>query len=119
MWDTLVYVGTCIRLEAGTSPGQASPYFYFCCSLPVHILHNGGAVAIYLRIMDDYDEKQIGAARHLESLRHAQTHVGTDGIENLTEEHRQYLLQRHGTLELDPLPDASDADPYNWSTSKV
>ncbi|KAE8317395.1 major facilitator superfamily domain-containing protein [Aspergillus transmontanensis] len=36
----------------------------------------------------------------------------------LTEDHRQYLLQRHGTVDLDPLPDMTDADPYNWPTWK-
>ena len=39
--------------------------------------------------------------------------------QNLSSEHRQYLLDRHGTLDLQPLPDRSDADPYNWRTSKV
>ncbi|KAI0017910.1 major facilitator superfamily domain-containing protein [Xylariomycetidae sp. FL0641] len=33
---------------------------------------------------------------------------------HLPAEHRQYLLNRHGTLELDPVPTMSDADPYNW-----
>ncbi|GMF71865.1 unnamed protein product [Aspergillus oryzae] len=37
----------------------------------------------------------------------------------LTEDHRQYLLQRHGTVDLDPMPDMTDADPYNWPTWKV
>lgn len=37
---------------------------------------------------------------------------------NLPEAHKEYLIARHGTLELDPIPDASDADPFNWSTSK-
>ncbi|RAQ67355.1 MFS multidrug transporter [Aspergillus flavus] len=36
----------------------------------------------------------------------------------LTEDHRQYLLQRHGTVDLDPMPDMTDADPYNWPTWK-
>lgn len=40
-------------------------------------------------------------------------------LEHLSEEHRQYLLNRHGTLELDPLPHMDDADPLNWSKSKV
>lgn len=31
---------------------------------------------------------------------------------------RTYLLQRHGTLDLDPMPSASDADPYNWPQGK-
>lgn len=42
--------------------------------------------------------------------------------ENMTElapRHREYLLQRHGTLELDPVPAMDDADPYNWPSWKV
>lgn len=31
---------------------------------------------------------------------------------------RAYLLNRHGTLDLDPMPSPSDADPYNWPQSK-
>lgn len=27
---------------------------------------------------------------------------------------RAYLAERHGTLDLDPMPSASDDDPYNW-----
>jgi hypothetical protein len=37
-----------------------------------------------------------------------------DGLPTLTEEHRDYLIQRHGTVDLDPLPSADPADPYNW-----
>ncbi|KAH8674202.1 putative MFS multidrug transporter [Xylariales sp. PMI_506] len=33
-------------------------------------------------------------------------------------EHRNYLIQRHGTVELEPIPSADDADPYNWPVSK-
>ncbi|KAJ5267632.1 Major facilitator superfamily domain general substrate transporter [Penicillium angulare] len=32
----------------------------------------------------------------------------------LPKAHRDYLLQRHGTLELDPIPGMGPADPYNW-----
>ena len=42
-----------------------------------------------------------------------------DEIAQLSPEHREYLLHRHGTLDLDPVPDMSDADPYNWPTWKV
>lgn len=37
----------------------------------------------------------------------------------LSPQHREYLLQRHGTLNLDPRPSADDADPYNWPPWKV
>ncbi|KAJ5761046.1 Major facilitator superfamily domain general substrate transporter [Penicillium odoratum] len=32
----------------------------------------------------------------------------------LPKAHREYLLARHGTLELDPIPSMGPADPYNW-----
>lgn len=37
-----------------------------------------------------------------------------EGLPVLTEEHRDYLIKRHGTVDLDPLPSADPADPYNW-----
>lgn len=37
----------------------------------------------------------------------------------LPKAHRDYLIQRHGTLELDPIPGMSPADPYNWPEWKV
>ncbi|GJN72158.1 hypothetical protein PLICBS_006230 [Purpureocillium lilacinum] len=36
----------------------------------------------------------------------------------LTDSHREYLLRRHGTVELDPVPSPSDDDPLNWSRPK-
>ncbi|KAL3463463.1 major facilitator superfamily domain-containing protein [Aspergillus heterothallicus] len=32
----------------------------------------------------------------------------------LSEQHQAYLIQRHGTLEIDPIPSMDPADPYNW-----
>ncbi|KAF7121634.1 hypothetical protein CNMCM5793_009105 [Aspergillus hiratsukae] len=32
----------------------------------------------------------------------------------LPKAHQDYLLQRHGTLELDPIPGMGPDDPYNW-----
>lgn len=37
----------------------------------------------------------------------------------LPKAHRDYLLKRHGTLELDPIPGMDPADPYNWPEWKV
>jgi hypothetical protein len=70
------------------------------------------------------NDKEVtsGVPQYSEDLEHANTH-GTylDPVEasHLSEEHRQYLLQRHGTLDLDPMPSMGDADPYNWPTWKV
>ncbi|KAI4950949.1 hypothetical protein J4E86_007458 [Alternaria arbusti] len=52
-----------------------------------------------------------------EDLEHANTHgtyLDNDEVSHLSEEHRRYLLERHGTLELDPIPTMGTADPYNW-----
>jgi len=42
-----------------------------------------------------------------------------DRVTLLTEEHLQYLLARHGTLDLDPILGMNDADLYNWPTWRV
>ena len=47
------------------------------------------------------------------------TYLDKDEATHLSEEHRQYLLERHGTLELDPIPTMGTADPYNWPQWKA
>lgn len=42
------------------------------------------------------------------------TYITTGAAAGISQEHRDYLLQRHGTLDLDPIPSADPADPYNW-----
>ena len=37
---------------------------------------------------------------------------------SLSPEHNSYLQRRYGTVDLDPLPSADDADPLNWSAWK-
>ncbi|KAK4548426.1 hypothetical protein LTR36_009336 [Oleoguttula mirabilis] len=54
----------------------------------------------------------------VEALGPVHTHIESTEISRLSQEHRDYLMQRHGTLELDPVPDMSDADPYNWPKSR-
>lgn len=56
---------------------------------------------------------------YVEALGPVQTHIENEEIARFSQEHRDYLFQRHGTLELDPVPDASDADPYNWPSSRA
>ncbi|KAL4806824.1 major facilitator superfamily domain-containing protein [Aspergillus unguis] len=36
----------------------------------------------------------------------------------ISDQHRAYLLQRHGTTDLDPVPSMDPADPYNWPLRK-
>lgn len=54
----------------------------------------------------------------MEAGKHEELYV-EDRVTHLSEEHRQYLLARHGFLDLDPIPDMNDADPYNWPHWRV
>ncbi|PYH47064.1 putative MFS multidrug transporter [Aspergillus saccharolyticus JOP 1030-1] len=42
----------------------------------------------------------------------------SDAVDALAEPHKAYLIERHGTLDLDPLPSMDPADPYNWPAFK-
>ncbi|EAW08468.1 putative MFS transporter [Aspergillus clavatus NRRL 1] len=37
---------------------------------------------------------------------------------HLSQAHRDFLMEHHGTLDLDPIPSMDLADPYNWPTWK-
>ncbi|KAJ5591995.1 uncharacterized protein N7459_002364 [Penicillium hispanicum] len=49
---------------------------------------------------DYVDEKDVGLA--------------SDPSRFLSDSHRSYLSERHGTFDLDPIPSMNPADPYNW-----
>lgn len=36
-------------------------------------------------------------------------------LQQISEEHKEYLISKHGTWELEPLPSMNDDDPLNWS----
>ncbi|KAG2736678.1 hypothetical protein G9P44_000768 [Scheffersomyces stipitis] len=49
--------------------------------------------------------------------KHFESHIESVSAENLPElsrEHIEYLMERHGTIELDPLPSMDPEDPLNW-----
>nr|POE77569.1 efflux pump vrtl [Quercus suber] len=46
------------------------------------------------------------------------TYITTVAAAALSQAHRDYLIKRHGTLDLDPIPSDDPADPYNWPKSK-
>lgn len=46
------------------------------------------------------------------------TNISLGEVAHLPQEHRDYLISRHGTLDLDPIPSADPADPYNCSSSR-
>lgn len=69
------------------------------------------------KIVICYAEKHASGSDSDSTLSH--TGFWSNAAEGLSHAHRDYLLRRHGTLDLDPIPDMSDADPYNWPMWKV
>lgn len=63
------------------------------------------------------------ASQQKESLNYAtEMEIGTnlsDSTTFLSESHKLYLIERHGTVDLDPIPTMDSADPYNWPSWKV
>ncbi|KAE8447004.1 hypothetical protein EG329_011138 [Mollisiaceae sp. DMI_Dod_QoI] len=47
------------------------------------------------------------------------SHLENGLIGGLTAEHRDYLISRHGTADLNPLPTMDPADPLNWPAWKA
>lgn len=54
-----------------------------------------------------------------EELGQKATYIPAGAASDLSQEHRDYLIKRHGTIELDPIPSDDPADPYNWPAWKV
>lgn len=65
------------------------------------------------------DEAKLETVENLDHMPTQGTYYDNEEAAHLSNEHRQYLLDRHGTFDLNPMPDNSDADPYNWPTWKV
>jgi hypothetical protein len=61
-----------------------------------------------------------GHGQNVEDLHNEQTRATYINTRTgLSPEHEQYLIQRHGTVDLDPVPGPGGADPYNWPNWKV
>jgi hypothetical protein len=43
----------------------------------------------------------------------------SDNHGGLSATHYEYLMQRHGRIDLEPLPSMDVNDPYNWSAWKA
>ena len=61
-----------------------------------------------------FPDRNLSDRNSLKAQEAKATHFDPDEAGSLSPGHREYLLRRHGTLELDPLPAFGDADPYNW-----
>lgn len=59
----------------------------------------------------------IDFVESMEAGKHA-SYVDTVAA-RLSKSHRDYLMERHGTLDLDPIPGLGPADPLNWPEWKV
>jgi hypothetical protein len=58
------------------------------------------------------------ASRPITTKTDLDTMVGVNEGE-LSTEHQEFLIQRHGTTNLDPIPSMDLTDPFNWPTWKV
>jgi hypothetical protein len=47
------------------------------------------------------------------------SHIKRGLADGISTEHRDYLISRHGTADLKPLPTMDPADPLNWPAWKV
>jgi hypothetical protein len=66
-----------------------------------------------------HDKHEAADVERLGPQQTYETYYEREEIDSLSQEHRDYLMKRHGTLDLDPVPAFGDADPYNWPSWKV
>lgn len=71
---------------------------------------------------DTWDDNQPGKT-DVELIESTETGVPATYVDTvasrISKPHQDYLMQRHGTLELQPVPSMDPADPYNWPGWKV
>ncbi len=68
------------------------------------------------------DPESIGGTAKLEASGSEASHMEELAAANapsLSPEHAEFLMRRHGTLNLNPVPSMSPADPLNWPSWKV
>lgn len=72
--------------------------------------------------MASLDHATLGASHEKNGSDYAAEETATSLSSSatlLSESHKLYLIERHGTLDLDPIPSTDPADPYNWPLWKV
>jgi hypothetical protein len=102
---------TNLNFECCSSTSLLATFTYF----PFSLIYNR-FVVITMTSSTKTDTEQI---ERLGNTQTRETYYEKDDIAALSSEHREYLMHRHGTLDLDPVPAFGDADPYNWPTWKV
>lgn len=75
------------------------------------------------RAVGEIDESNPTSKPDIDFIESAEAGMSAIYVETvaarLSKGHRDYLIERHGTLDLDPIPGMSPTDPYNWPTWKV
>lgn len=75
------------------------------------------------RAVGEIEESNPTSKPNIDLIESAETGMPATYVETvaarLSKGHRDYLIERHGTLDLDPVPEMSPTDPYNWPTWKV
>ncbi|KAF7560761.1 hypothetical protein G7046_g3381 [Stylonectria norvegica] len=81
------------------------------------------AVARAMAEESNRENKPGVESQHMELSEHDAEHGKQDCLEpgsmafiiaQMTSTHKEYILQRHGTLEIDPMPSEDPNDPHNW-----
>ncbi|BCR84428.1 putative MFS transporter [Aspergillus chevalieri] len=74
------------------------------------------------RAVGEIEESNPTSKPNIDLIESAETGMPATYVETvaarLSKGHRDYLIERHGTLDLDPVPEMSPTDPYNWPTWK-
>lgn len=75
------------------------------------------------RAVGEIEESNPTSKPNIDLIESAEAGIPATYVETvaarLSKGHRDYLIERHGTLDLDPIPGISRTDPYNWPTWKV
>lgn len=69
-------------------------------------------------VLSQADTANVGVAAKDHALADSD-HLEKGNPDALSAEHRDYLIARHGTTDLVPLPTMDPADPLNWPRWKV
>ncbi len=63
-------------------------------------------------------ESIVGTAKNDSEASHVEEMAASNAT-LLSPEHVKFLMRRHGTLNLNPVPSMNPADPLNWPSWKV
>lgn len=77
-------------------------------------IHNSGHTSV-----TDHEHEKSTVIEKDHAYRAGHNNVEAGNPLGLSQEHVAYLMARHGTIDLNPLPTMDPADPLNWPSWKV